>query len=213
MRRVLAAALLLLLAALAVALLQHLPPTTAGDQPEGLIVLAASWLAAALAAYLLLCAAVAAAGRLLARSADRPLRVLAGTPRPLRRLLATVLGATVVVAAGGPPASADEPRPHRPAPQLAWPLPTMGSAPVPPATADAGPEPDAVVVVGPGDSLWSIAAAALGPAAGPADVAAAWPRWWRANRDVIGSDPTLIRPGQQLVAPTGSSPLDTRSPR
>jgi nucleoid-associated protein YgaU len=57
------------------------------------------------------------------------------------------------------------------------------------------------VVVRPGDSLWRIAAAHLTDAA-PAEVAAAWPRWWQANRPVIGDDPDLIHPGQRLVAPS-----------
>lgn len=57
------------------------------------------------------------------------------------------------------------------------------------------------VVVRPGDSLWTIAAERLGPAATPADVAAAWPAWYEANRDVIGSDPDVIVAGQVLVAP------------
>ncbi|WP_141817906.1 LysM peptidoglycan-binding domain-containing protein [Ornithinimicrobium humiphilum] len=57
------------------------------------------------------------------------------------------------------------------------------------------------VVVRRGDSLWAIAARALGTDATDADVAAEWPRWWEANREVIGEDPDLIHPGQRLVAP------------
>jgi nucleoid-associated protein YgaU len=61
-------------------------------------------------------------------------------------------------------------------------------------------------VVRPGDSLWAIAARHLGsrhPSA--ADIAAAWPSWWVANRDVVGDDPALIHPGQRLDVPTGES--------
>ena len=57
------------------------------------------------------------------------------------------------------------------------------------------------VVVLAGDSLWSIAARHLGPAADATEVAAAWPRWWEANRSVVGDDPHLLLPGQRLVAP------------
>ncbi len=57
------------------------------------------------------------------------------------------------------------------------------------------------VVVRRGDTLWDIAARHLGSGAGAAEVAAEWPRWYAANRDVIGSDPGLIRPGQRLTAP------------
>ncbi|HYN74665.1 MAG TPA: LysM domain-containing protein [Candidatus Limnocylindria bacterium] len=53
-----------------------------------------------------------------------------------------------------------------------------------------------------GDSLWSIAARHLPPGADASAVARAWPRWWHANRDVIGADPGLIRPGQELRRPT-----------
>ena len=58
------------------------------------------------------------------------------------------------------------------------------------------------VVVAPGDSLWRIAARALGPEADDARTAASWPLWWQANRDVIGDDPNVIHPGQQLNPPT-----------
>lgn len=59
----------------------------------------------------------------------------------------------------------------------------------------------AEVVVRRGDTLWSIAARALGEHATDQDVAEEWPRWYAANRDTIGADPDLIRPGQRLVAP------------
>lgn len=58
-----------------------------------------------------------------------------------------------------------------------------------------------VVTVQPGDSLWSIAARVLGAHATDADIAAAWPRWYAANRDVVGPDPNLLLPGQQLAPP------------
>ncbi len=57
------------------------------------------------------------------------------------------------------------------------------------------------VVVHSGDSLWSLAAAQLGPTATPARVARAWPTWWSANRAVIGDDPDLIHPGIHLLPP------------
>ncbi|WP_176554784.1 LysM peptidoglycan-binding domain-containing protein, partial [Georgenia sp. 311] len=60
---------------------------------------------------------------------------------------------------------------------------------------------DESYVVRPGDSLWAVAARHLGPGATVADVAAEWPRWYEANRDVVGADPGLIHPGQLLQAP------------
>jgi nucleoid-associated protein YgaU len=65
------------------------------------------------------------------------------------------------------------------------------------------------VVVQPGDTLWGIARQALTrhdstPTTPPtaAAIAAAWPRWWAANRELIGDDPDLIRPGTTLAAPS-----------
>jgi hypothetical protein len=61
---------------------------------------------------------------------------------------------------------------------------------------------EARVVVLRGDTLWSIAAHHLGPAAKPSDIEAEWPRWLAANRDVIGDDANLILPGQLLRPPS-----------
>ena len=57
------------------------------------------------------------------------------------------------------------------------------------------------VTVRSGDSLWSIAAAALGPFASDADIAREWPRLYAGNRDAIGANPHFLRPGQVLVLP------------
>ncbi|MDR2257274.1 MAG: hypothetical protein LBE25_14950 [Arthrobacter sp.] len=58
-----------------------------------------------------------------------------------------------------------------------------------------------VVVVAPGDSLWSLARDRLGPGADAEDIAAEWPRWYRLNADVIGADPDLIAVGTRLFIP------------
>ena len=73
----------------------------------------------------------------------------------------------------------------------------------PPATEAGNPR---TVTVEPGDSLWRIAAAHLPPGAPSAEIAAAWPRWYEHNRDVIGPDPDLIHPGHQLAVPTDHLP-------
>lgn len=57
------------------------------------------------------------------------------------------------------------------------------------------------VVVQRDDSLWAIAARHLGSDASDAEIARAWPAWFEANRDVVGDDPDLLRPGQRLRAP------------
>ncbi|WP_286176069.1 hypothetical protein [Arthrobacter sp. NEB 688] len=58
------------------------------------------------------------------------------------------------------------------------------------------------VVVHRGDSLWTLAARHLGSGATDAEIARAWPRWYAANRALIGADPDLLLPGQVLRAPT-----------
>jgi resuscitation-promoting factor RpfA len=90
--------------------------------------------------------------------------------------------------------------PSAPAPEAAAP---PSSPTARPAAAAAGT--GAPVVVRPGDSLWSIAAADLARRTGarPPDarVATAWPRWWSANRDTVGDDPDLLLPGARLQPP------------
>lgn len=71
----------------------------------------------------------------------------------------------------------------------------------PPGSPAAAPSAD-VVEVRPGDTLWSIAAEHLPDGADAGDVAAAWPTWYQANRDVIGDDPDRLQPGQRLQPPT-----------
>ncbi|HLR27730.1 MAG TPA: LysM domain-containing protein, partial [Ruania sp.] len=55
--------------------------------------------------------------------------------------------------------------------------------------------------VQPGDTLWDIAAAHLPERASAADIAAAWPEWYRANQAAIGADADLIFPGTTLHPP------------
>jgi nucleoid-associated protein YgaU len=66
------------------------------------------------------------------------------------------------------------------------------------------PDGDDVIVVRRGDTLWDIAARALGAGATEADIAASWPRWHHANRHTIGADPDVLRPGQRLRPPTNA---------
>lgn len=61
-------------------------------------------------------------------------------------------------------------------------------------------ETDLVVVLR-GDTLWSIAARHLGPAATVADIEIEWHRWLATNHAVIGDDADLILPGQLLRPP------------
>lgn len=93
-----------------------------------------------------------------------------------------------------------------------------GTATPPPSTAQPSGAADApaaaeTATVRPGDSLWSLAAARLAGRPTDAEIAAAWPRWYEANRDVVGPDPDLLLPGQVLTVPTtdgtaGAAPTD-----
>lgn len=65
-------------------------------------------------------------------------------------------------------------------------------------------DPVQEVIVRRGESLWAIAARVLGPGADAGEIAAEWPRWYAANRELIGPDPHLVLPGQRLRAPTES---------
>ena len=88
-----------------------------------------------------------------------------------------------------------------------WPVPE-GAAPSHPPERQPGaapaPGPESVVVP-PGGCLWHIAQAqlqaegAVEPTA--ARIAQSWPRWWAANREVIGADPHLVHPGMRLTPP------------
>lgn len=82
-------------------------------------------------------------------------------------------------------------------PKLDWP---SSAATAPPVVVHLDTQAPPVVVQ-PGDTLWDLAAQALPAPADDAAIAAAWPSWWSANRQVIGEDPDLLRPGQQLRPP------------
>jgi nucleoid-associated protein YgaU len=113
--------------------------------------------------------------------------------------------------AGSSAGFADLPGIERPAMVAGWvptvPEPAPAAAPqidvrlvaTPPSEAEAMLDD---VVVRRGDTLWEIAARALGKHATAAEIAAEWPRWYAANRAVIGADPDLIHPGTVLRAPT-----------
>jgi LysM repeat protein len=62
-----------------------------------------------------------------------------------------------------------------------------------------------VVVVDPGDTLWSISSEGLGPEAAPWRVARGVERIYALNREQIGPDPNLIFAGQRLSVPPALS--------
>ena len=132
----------------------------------------------------------------------------------MRPTAATPDGPTSDTPTATEPSTADQPLgpTDPPAASDSQPLPPSGTAgaDVPPPHGDpnaAAPtqpsddRPESVIVRG-GDSLWSIAADHLPPNPTDADIDTAWRAWYVANDDVIGDDPDLIQPGQQLLPPT-----------
>jgi LysM repeat protein len=189
--------------------------------PDAAIAPACAWVAWGVVAYLCVAVAVAA-------WCDRPgdpsgpalHRFARVAPPVVRRVVHAVLSAGVAVtsAAAAAPALADSPSPgqHSAASRadrdpLDWPglsgsaTQRTAAAPAPgqrPASRSASP-----VTVAPGDTLWHIAQTRLGNGANAVTVAQSWPRWYAANRRVIGADPDLIHPGQRLRPPSSK---DTR---
>lgn len=191
------------------------------------VVMLAGLTADVCAGYLLLSAVLVGLGRLPGITGRLASGLAARTtPALVRRALESALGltmATASVATGSAPALAGGPTvPRAPAASLPAatatppsPLPSLDrpaappppsphrlpAAPAPAKPPRAVPAVPAVVVVQYGDSLWRIAARHLAPGATDVEVAAAWPRWYAANRDVVGPDPGLLLPGQRLRPP------------
>ena len=127
---------------------------------------------------------------------------------------ATAGGASSQGAGAGsdaPPAPATEAAPGTPPETPGAPPETPGTPPetptLPASTSGTVEAPEAEGqdradhIVSSGESLWTIAASTLPNEASDARIAAEWPRWYRANVDVIGADPDLILPGQVLDTP------------
>jgi nucleoid-associated protein YgaU len=91
------------------------------------------------------------------------------------------------------------------------PAPVWPGKPTPPPTTPPPPAHDTTTSerVRAGDSLWLLAARRLGPTAGDRDIAEYWPQLYAANRAVIGPDPSLITPGQQLHEPAPTAQEST----
>jgi nucleoid-associated protein YgaU len=81
--------------------------------------------------------------------------------------------------------------------------PGLLTAPAVRSVFDSGTEAAAVTVLA-GDTLWEIAAFAMGPEATDVEIAMEWPRWYEANRAIIGQDPNVLLPGQILQPPAAA---------
>jgi hypothetical protein len=69
-----------------------------------------------------------------------------------------------------------------------------------------------LVVVNPGDSLWSISQQRLHPDATTQQIMNEAGRIYELNRSRIGDDPSLIFPGQELLAPPAATPTSAAAP-
>ena len=171
-----------------------------------LLVTGATWTLALGAAWaVLICAAAVAEvlsdGRLALTSR-------LGCPASARRALLAGLG--VVLASGGAvaagpvsaaPAPFDSSRTGQRDEQRDGPLSGLSVPARPTGSAHTVPPQQVEVEVQPGDCLWRLSQARAPARASMPDVARTVARTYRANRDVIGPDPDLIHPGQQLRIP------------
>jgi nucleoid-associated protein YgaU len=191
----------------------------AATDPTGPLVCLLALSAWVLAGWLLLIGLLTLAGRLpgvAGRCSAACSRRVA--PAAVRRAVEVALGLTVAVGVlGASPASASVQGPPAAAPPAAavsldWSAPAPATDldwPAPSPVLEPASEPasaaDMTVVVRPGDTLWGLAEQSLRAAgdAGPTDaeIAQAWPAWWAANRDAVGDDPDLLRPGTSLAPP------------
>lgn len=153
-----------------------------------------------------------------------PGRVLCREPAPVAAPVTTTSVRVPATGATTPRSASTESPPAHPVPgwtptrpaqsalqRSAWDLVTRPPHPAPAAVG----EPERVVdqvVVHRGDTLWELAAAHLGRDADSDAIAAEWPRWYDANREVIGSDPDLLLPGQVLTVPADPARDTARVP-
>ncbi len=144
-----------------------------------------------------LIAPIAADAHAIAGTASAP-GVSNAQPRPDWPTDASALPRTQV---GWPTDRPPAAQPHVPTPTLPSSPPPRHAHRVEPGSTGTASSTGREVLVEPGDSLWLISAHRLGPDATPTEIAAEWPRWYAQNRQVIGTDSSLIRPGETLHAP------------
>jgi len=138
-----------------------------------------------------------------------------GCPRALRRLAAAAVGAALVVGSAGPALAQGRPGPDRTTGDvvgLALPERTVGAALATAAPRTVTARTARVLVVRPGDCLWTLAAGLLAPDASDRAITAAWHGLRDANADRIGPDPDLILPGTRLRVPDLTTPSRKAAP-
>ena len=181
---------------------------------------------AGLALTVLIQDALATADARSAAASSRANAVLQRWGAPLVRRITTgavVAGLTIAPVAAAAPSAPDDlgwqagsgessaPRgePAQPAPDVDKPAPAPGETAEDRAAGPSGSSTEHVV--GPGDSLWSITATALGPGATDEQIVRAWPLVYETNAERIGADPSLIHPGDALELPDALAQARARS--
>lgn len=164
------------------------------DIAGGVLLLCLAWV------WVVLTAAVAEAWR----GVSPARRGAFQSSRGVRRVVLAACGVALVSGAASP-AVATEAVGHRDRPARLHGAALLSGLPLPERAVASrrAPHrgPERVVVVRPGDSLWAIARRELPPGASDAVVTDRWHEIYAANRDVIGPDPDLVRPGQRLLLP------------
>ncbi len=166
-----------------------------GPVPFGdLLTTAATWLLVGGAGW----AALVGVAALVEAGTDGRFRATAwvGCPPRLRRTVLALAG----LALAASPGVASATGPSVPGQRRSVPDHVISVLPVPARPVGAA-RTDPRVVVRPGDTLWHLAAAGLPAHATAARVCERVVLLHHLNRDVIGPDPDLIRPGQRLVLP------------
>jgi LysM repeat protein len=161
---------------------------------EELLVSGATWALALGAVWALVI--VAAATLEVASSGRWAMTERVGCPPPVRRALLAGLGLVLAgsgAVVAGPVSAAPAPLGNGTRAGLGLPVPVRPTGSVPAARRHR-------VEVRPGDSLWRLSEQHA-TTASPQDVARLVDRTYRANRAVIGPDPDLIHPGQELRVP------------
>jgi hypothetical protein len=171
------------------------PGNPPASRLDGVVTRGCAVLALAIYACLLVRAACVIPGALSGRSGGATRWLTAAfAPAGWRRAILAACGMAVMAAPFAAPGDAGAGGPGHPGGRHG---PRLDGLPMP-----ERPSGRAVVVVRDGDSLWSIAAAALPAAARSRQIARTWPRWYVSNAARIGPDPDLIYPGTALRPPT-----------
>lgn len=170
------------------------------DLAAGVVVACALW------GWLAMSATVLDAVRIGVHTVDRAGRTGCRLPPGVRRLVLAACGVALVSATASPTLAADGgQRAHHGVALLSG-LPLPDRAVAPARSPDALRHPASrrrIVVVTPGDSLWSIAEDHLPPGASDRRITTRWRAVYAANRARVGPDPDVIEPGQRLLLPPG----------